>query len=63
MRAGRHLDALLDLDVGAVVRADDQPTVHHELHVGRARGLRAGRRDVLGDVVRRDDHLSDRHVE
>lgn len=36
-----------DLDVGAVEGAQRNGAVHHELHVGRARGLLAGRGNLL----------------
>src|SRR5262249_20169709 len=53
---------LLDLDVGAVERADGQGTVHGELHVAGARRLRAGRRDLFAQVGGGDDDLGQRHA-
>ena len=53
---------LADLDVGAVERADGERAVQGELHVARARGLLAGRGDLLGNVGRRDDLLRERHA-
>lgn len=47
----------LDLDVGAVVGANDDAAVHHELHVRCARGLSSRGGDVLRDVVGGDDDL------
>src|SRR5438045_346412 len=38
-----------DLDVRAVVRADDHRAVHHRFHATRPRGLGAGGRNLLGD--------------
>jgi hypothetical protein len=39
------------LDGGAVACADRQRTVHHELHVARAAGFVARRRDLLRHVA------------
>ena len=50
-------DDAVDLDVGAVERADGQGTVHRELHVAGARGLLAGGRDLLRQVCGRMDAL------
>ena len=49
-----------DLDVGAVHRADGQRAVQRELHVAGARGLRARRGDLLGQLGRREDLLGQR---
>ena len=43
-------DLLRDLDVRTVDGADEQAAVQAELHVRRARRLRARRGDVLADV-------------
>ena len=48
-------DALADLDIGAVQRADGQRAVQRELHVAGAGRLHAGGRDLLGQVGGRDD--------
>mmetsp|Transcript_41521 Transcript_41521/g.96930 ORF Transcript_41521/g.96930 Transcript_41521/m.96930 type:complete len:774 (+) Transcript_41521:686-3007(+) len=48
---------LFDLDIGAVVGADDDAAVHHKLHVGRAGRLGTRRGDVLRDVVGGNDDL------
>jgi len=44
-----------DFDIGAVQGADGERPVEGEFHVARARGLHAGRGDLLGEVRRRDD--------
>ncbi len=46
-----------DLDVGAVVGADGERPVHHELHVAGAGGFLSGRGDLLRQVGARRDHL------
>mmetsp|Transcript_40127 Transcript_40127/g.103876 ORF Transcript_40127/g.103876 Transcript_40127/m.103876 type:complete len:708 (-) Transcript_40127:720-2843(-) len=51
-----------DLDVGAVQGANDEAAIHHKLHVGGARGLGAGRGDVLAQLRGRDDDLRQRDV-
>mmetsp|Transcript_15458 Transcript_15458/g.26591 ORF Transcript_15458/g.26591 Transcript_15458/m.26591 type:complete len:531 (+) Transcript_15458:357-1949(+) len=51
-----------DLNVGTVQRADDDATIEHELHVARAGSLGACSRDMLGDVVGRDDDLGSGHI-
>ena len=51
-------DLFGDLNVGPVDRPEEQAAVEAEFHVGRPRGLGAGRRDVLADVRGRDQHLS-----
>ena len=48
---------LEDLDIGAVQRADGERAVQRELHVAGARGLHARRRDLLGEIGGRNDHL------
>ena len=53
-------DLLRDLDVRAVDGADEQAAVEAELHVRRARRLRARGRDVLRDVRGGDEHLRER---
>ena len=50
------------LDRGAVARADGQSAVHHELHVAGAAGFIAGRRDLLGNIARRNQPLRHRHA-
>ena len=55
-------DLLLDLDVGAVERADGERAVERELHVAGAGGLLAGGGNLLGEVGRRDDFLGERHA-
>ena len=52
-----------DLDVGAVEGAQRNGAVHHELHVGRARGLLAGRGDLLRDLGGGVDELGVAHAE
>ncbi|KAF1853432.1 hypothetical protein Lal_00041062 [Lupinus albus] len=54
-------DMVLDLDVGAVQRADRQRAVEGELHVAGARGFETRRRDLLRQVGRRDDRLREAH--
>ena len=49
--------------VGAVEGAQRNGAVHHELHVGRARGLLAGRGDLLRDLGGWVDELSVAHTE
>ena len=48
-------DGLGNLNVGAIHGAHDEPPVQDKLHVARARGLGAGRGNVLGDVAGGDD--------
>ncbi len=55
-------DALADLDVGAVERADGQRAVERELHVAGAGRFHAGGRDLLGEVGRRDDRLGEADI-
>ena len=50
-------DALLDLDIGAVERADGDRAVQRELHVAGAGGFHAGGRDLLGQIGRRHHDL------
>ena len=50
-------DGVEDLDVRAVQGPQGERPVHHELHIGRARGLLPGRGDLLGDVRGGDDVL------
>ena len=50
---------LRDLNVRAINSTDEQTAVEAELHVGRARRLRARGGDVLGDVRRGDEHLGE----
>ena len=52
----------LDLDIGAVERADGQRAVQRELHVAGARRLHAGGRDLLRQIGRRHDHLGQAHI-
>ena len=52
-------DLLRNLDVRTVDGADEKATVQAELHVGRARRLRAGRGDVLGDIGGGDEDLGE----
>ena len=53
-------DLLRDLNVRAVDGAEQQAAVEAELHVRRARRLRARGGDVLRDVRRGDEHLRER---
>ena len=55
-------DLLVDLDIGAVERADGQRAVERQLHVAGAGGFDAGGRDLLGQVGRGHDHLGQRDV-
>ena len=43
-------DGLVDLDVGAILGAEGDGAVHHQLHVAGAGRLGAGQRDLLADV-------------
>ena len=54
---------LADLDVCAVVGAEGEGAVVHELHVRRAGGLGACRGDLLGDIGCRIDELGIRDSE
>ena len=54
-------DFLSNLDVRAVDRAEEKTAVQAELHVGCARRLRTGSRDVLADVRGRYQHFSQGH--
>merc|ERR1719321_685642 len=55
-------ELLGNLDVGTVHGAQDEATVHRELHVGCPRGLSPRRADVLAELAPRDDHFCQRHV-
>ena len=55
-------DEFADLDVGAVERADGERAVEGELHVAGPRSLHARRRDLLGKVGGRDQHLGETDV-
>ena len=46
-----------DLDIGAIQRADGQRAIERELHVAGAGGFHAGRRDLLREICRRNDHF------
>ena len=50
-------DLLHDFDVGAVQGADGQRAVEGQLHVAGARGLHAGRGDLLGEIGGGNDLL------
>ena len=52
---------LPNLNIGAIQRAQNQPTVQHKLHVARARRLRSRRRNVLRNVAGGNDQLGERH--
>ena len=47
----------LDLDIGAVERADGQRAVERHFHVAGARGLHAGGRNLFRQVGGRNDRL------
>ena len=53
-------DFLRDLDVGTVDGTQEQTAVETELHVRRTGRLRSGGGDVLTDVRRGDEDLSER---
>ena len=55
-------DFLVDLDVGAVVGAERERAVHHELHVARAGSLHARERNLFRDVRGGDDLLGERNA-
>ena len=55
-------DAVADLDVGAVERADRQRAVQRELHVAGAGGLHAGGRNLLRQIGRRNDVLGEADI-
>ena len=55
-------DAVANLDVGAVERADGQRAVQSELHVAGAGGLHAGGRNLLRQIGRRDDVLREADI-
>eukprot|EP00047_Mylnosiga_fluctuans_P003292 m.228426 g.228426 ORF g.228426 m.228426 type:complete len:867 (+) comp11740_c0_seq1:45-2645(+) len=55
-------DLLQHLDVRTVESADSQGTVDHELHVAGARGLGAGRADLLREIRGGDDLLGQGHA-
>ena len=52
-------DFLRDLDVGTVDGTQEQTAVETELHVRRTGRLRSGGGDVLADVGRGDEDLSE----
>src|SRR5262252_4789829 len=51
---------LLDLNVGAVHRADDERAVESELHVARTGGFGPGCRDLFRELGGREDLLRER---
>ena len=53
---------LADFDIRAVKRPKRHRTVDHQLHVTRAGRFLARNGDLLGDIRRRNDDLSKRHL-
>ena len=53
---------LENLNVRTIQGSQGQRTVHHELHVGRARGFLSGHRDLLGNIRSRNDVLCGRDI-
>src|ERR1700751_4399483 len=53
---------LRHFDSRAVQSADRQSSIHHELHVAGSAGLVACGRNLVGDIARRDQPLSQRNV-
>ena len=51
---------LRDLDIGSIVRSDGQRAVHHELHTAGPGSFRTRSRDLLREIARRKDILSQR---
>jgi hypothetical protein len=50
-------DFLSNFNISAIHRANNDRSIHNEFHVGGARGLGAGCRDMLGEVSCGDDNL------
>jgi hypothetical protein len=48
---------LSNFNISAIHRANNDGSIHNEFHIGGARGLGAGSRDMLGEVSRGDDNL------
>src|SRR5690606_16545825 len=55
-------DVVVDLDVGAVHRADGERAVECQLHVARTGRFGAGGGDLLGQIRRRHDDLRGRYT-